>query len=77
MKFISLNDGVSVKKSEIIMVERIDGGGTRITTASTSTESIFPYETILAMLENDMIEENISNRVSPSIPNGTTQFWRW
>lgn len=76
MKFISLADGVSVKKSEIIMVERLTTGGTRVTTDNTSTESIFPYETILSLLENDAIEEAIGNRVTPAIPNGTTQFWR-
>lgn len=76
MKFISLRDGTSVRKDRIIMVERLELGGTRITTENTSVESIFPYETILQLLENDAIEENISNRVAPAIPNGTIQFWR-
>ncbi len=75
MKFIAVSDGVSIKKSEIIMVERLLGGGTRVTTENTSTESIFPYETILAMLENDSIEETVQNRVAT--PAGQPlQFWR-
>lgn len=73
MKFLSVSDGVSIKKSEIIMVSRLDGGGTRVTTSTSSVESIFPYETILSMLENDMIEENVQSRASETQPQ---QFWR-
>ncbi len=76
MKFISLADGISVKKADIIMVERLITGGCRVTTESTSTESIFPYETILALLENDVIEESFSSRGSPSQQSGSLQFWR-
>lgn len=77
MRFIELKDGVSVKKEDIIMVERIDTGGTRVTTENTSIESIFPYETILQLLENDAIEENIRNTASPAgRTQGPLQFWR-
>ena len=76
MKFISLSDGISVKKSEILMVERLPLGGCRVTTESTSTESIFPYETILALLENDAIEESFASRGTPAQQSGSLQFWR-
>ena len=76
MKFISLADGISVKKSEIIMVERLETGGTRVTTENSSVESIFPYETILALLENDAIEESFASRGTPAQQSGALQFWR-
>lgn len=53
MKYISLRDGTSIRKDKIVLLERLEEGGTRITTDFTSIESIFPYETILQMLEND------------------------
>lgn len=73
MKFLALKDGTSIRKDKIVMIERLEQGGTRITTDTTSIESIFPYETILQMLENDGIEEQIQNRVTTPI---TQQFWR-
>ena len=74
MKFIEVKEGVCIKKDEIIMIERIDGNGTRITTESTSVESIFPYETILSLLENDAIEEQIKNKVT-EVPRETFNMW--
>lgn len=76
MKFLALKDGTSVRKDKIIMVERLETGGSRITTDTTSIESIFPYESILSMIENDAIEENISGRYSPAAQSGPLQFWR-
>lgn len=73
MKFISLRDGTSVRKDKIILVERLENGGTRISTDTESIESIFPYESILNMLENDGIEERIKNVPVQSAP---LQFWR-
>lgn len=64
MKFIQLKDGVSIKKDQIIMIERLEEGGTRITTDALSVESIFPYETILSLVENDAIEEMIKKSVA-------------
>lgn len=76
MRFLSLRDGTSIRKDKIIMIERLEEGGTRVTTESTSVDSIFPYETILSMLENEMVEENLAGRYSPAAQSGPLQFWR-
>lgn len=61
MKFIEISDGVSIRKEEIICVERIDELRSKITTEYGSYESNFSYSTILSLLEMDNVEETMAN----------------
>ena len=61
MKFIQLKEGVAVRKSDIISVEKIETGGTRVLTLNTAYESPFMYESILQLLEIEDIEETIES----------------
>ena len=60
MKFIEIADGISVRKEEIICVERMNEIQSRVTTEYGSYESNFSYSTILALLEMDNIEEKVA-----------------
>lgn len=73
MKFIEIREGISVRKDEIVSVERQENGVSRITTENQSFESNFPYETILKILEMDGIEEKLVNRMNV-VNDGTNLF---
>jgi hypothetical protein len=66
MKFIAINSVVSVRKDEIMAVERSESGLCRVILENTSYDSEFPYETILQMLEIPDIEEKVSDNMSRS-----------
>lgn len=53
MKFIEISDGVSVRKEEIICVERLDGNKSKVKTEYGEYESNFSYNTILIILEKE------------------------
>lgn len=63
MKFLAISKDFSVRKDDIICVERGEEGGCKIHTLITTYDSSFPYESILQLIEMEKIEENISNRV--------------
>lgn len=63
MKFVQIKDGVAVRKSDIVSVERLDQGGTRVWTLNTSYDCPFLYESILQLLEVEDIEEKIQQPV--------------
>ena len=75
MKFLQINEGICVRKSDIVSVERLDGGGTRVWTASASYDCSFLYESILQLLEIDDIEETV-RETSPTVNLWGTQHWR-
>ena len=54
MKYLEINDGVSVKKDEIILIEKIDDFSCNLTTESGIYECRFPYMTLLQILESDV-----------------------
>ena len=60
MKFISINNDISVRKEEIIAVERTENGLARVVMENISYDTNFPYETILQILEIPDIEEKIN-----------------
>lgn len=64
MKFLGVNSVVSVRKDEIIAIERTEEGFCRVVLNSTSYLSDFPYETILQMLEVPDIEEKTSESMT-------------
>lgn len=66
MKFIEISDGVSVRKEEIICVERMEETKSRVTTEYGIYDSNFPYQTILSLLEMENIEEKVSKSALPS-----------
>lgn len=81
MKFLTVRDGVSVRKDEICCVERVTDKTCRIFTESTSYESDYSYESILALLEQDSIEEamgkmmNVSRETLPNQNLWGSQHW--
>lgn len=76
MKFIEISQGVSVKKDEIVSVERKVEGGSRITTENRTYESDFHYATILELLEQDKIEEKVRNVGADTVNLWGAQHWR-
>ena len=64
MKFISINNDISVRKEEIIAVERTENGLARVVMENISYDTNFPYETILQILEIPDIEEKIKENMS-------------
>ena len=77
MKFIELASGVSIRKDEIISVEKLATGGCVVRTESNSFDSNFEYETVLMLLENSRMEEEV---VTGAPVNGMNiygaQHWR-
>ena len=59
MKFLSINPNVSVRKEEIIAVERNEFGMARVILENSSYDTDFPYETILQVIEIPDIEESM------------------
>ena len=51
MKFVQLREGIAVRKSDIVSVEKLDDGGSRVWTNSASYDCPFLYESILQLLE--------------------------
>lgn len=63
MKFLSVNPNLSVRKEEIVAVERNDSGLGRIVLNSFSYDTDWPYETLLTMIEIPDIEEKIKENI--------------
>ena len=61
MKFIQLRDGIAVRKTDIISVEKLSEGGSRVWTQSASYDCPFLYDSILQLLEVEDIEETITS----------------
>lgn len=64
MKFLSVNPNLSVRKEEIIAVERNDAGLARIVLNNSSYDTDWPYETLLTMIEVPDIEEKVQDSIS-------------
>ena len=64
MKFISITPNISIRKDEIIAVERNEHGLSRVVLENGSYDSDFPYETILQLLEVPDIEEKMQDTMS-------------
>lgn len=75
MKFLQIRDGVCVRKSDIVSVERLDVGGSRIWTTGTSYDCPFLYESILQLLEVEDIEETITSDKKDNINLWGAQHW--
>lgn len=78
MTFLQVKDGVSVRKSDIIAIERMENGGTRVLTMNTMYECPFLYESILTLLETEDIEERVvaPQTQQPFAGMWGTQHWR-
>ena len=70
MKFLQLRDGIAVRKTDIVSVERLDEGGSRVWTTQTSYDCPFLYESILQLLEIEDIEETVAKE-----KDDRTNFW--
>ena len=57
MKFIQIRNGLSVRKSDIESVERVDVFKSKIITRFNEYEVGFPYDTILKFLEMEGVDE--------------------
>ena len=55
---------MSVRKDEIIAIERTEEGLCRVILENTSYNSEFPYESILQLLEMPNLEEKMSEKMS-------------
>ena len=77
MKFLQLKDGICVRKSDIVAVERLDEGGSRVWTMRASYDCPFLYESIIQLLEVEDIEETITQQTTLP-PNNLwgSQHWR-
>lgn len=64
MKFIQIKEGIIVRKKDIVSIERLEDGGSRVSTINASYDCPFFYESILQLLETEDIEEKTqdSNR---------------
>lgn len=72
MRYIEITDGVSIKKSEVEAVEKLENGGSNITLKSgKQIETSFFYLTLLEMLEADTPEHE---SLSPEIMNKLDAF---
>lgn len=67
MKFIRINDGLSVRKDNIICVEVNLEGGCQVYTEIGMYISNFSYETILSLLERDdeVLITKEKNKIGP------------
>lgn len=65
MKYLSITENRSVKKDEILSVERSESGLARVELLTGFYDTNFPYETILQMLEIPDIEEKVKNSFEP------------
>lgn len=72
---MQLKDGVCVRKSDVVAVERLDEGGSRVWTTNTSYDCPFLYESILQLLEVEDMEEKVINEKSPSNSFWGSQHW--
>lgn len=79
MKFIAITNDISVKKDEIIAVERNEEGKARIVVEIGTYETNWPYESMLSMLEIPDIEEKIASQPEqmslPSAYQRPMQYW--
>ena len=64
MKFLAINDNTSVRKDEIIAVERNDSDLARVILENGSYDTNFPYETIMLLLEQPDIEEKVKESMT-------------
>ena len=53
MKFLELQEGLSINKEEVEAIDKIDDFNTRIYLNSTKIEVRFPYVTLLQLLQMD------------------------
>ena len=76
MKFIIVNDNVSVRKNEIISVERLENGNAKVVLNNFGYESNYPYGTFLQLLEIQNIEEKVSEQMTlPMAYQQPQQYW--
>lgn len=61
MKFISVSDGFSIRKSSIEAVVKTEDLKCEIRTEANVYKCGYPYSTMLSLLEMENIEENVSN----------------
>lgn len=67
MRYIEIQDGLSVKKSEVESVQRADNGGSIIIMKSgREIETAFLYITFLKMLEDDSSEQTNNEELQNS-----------
>lgn len=64
MKFLSINENVTVRKDEIIAIERDSIGLARVVLQNGIYDTNFLYETILQVLQIPDIEEKTSEIMS-------------
>lgn len=64
MRFLAITENISVRKDEIVAIERVESGLARVILENGSYDSNFPYETILQLLEIPDIEEKVSQKMS-------------
>lgn len=78
MNFLQVKDGISVRKSDIIAIERMEDGGTKVLTMNTMYECPFLYESILTLLEMEDLEEKVASnpQQQPFAGMWGTQHWR-
>jgi hypothetical protein len=60
MNFIEVKQGIKIRKSEIICIEKTDDMTCKVYTAIGEYDSIYPYQTLSMLLEMGNIEEQIS-----------------
>lgn len=74
MKFIQIKDGILVRKSDIVAIERLDNGGCRVLTLNTSYDCDFYYESLMPLLETEDIEELVEKKAPNNNLFGTQHF---
>ena len=79
MKFIAITNDISVKKEEIIAVERGEDGKARVVVEIGTYDTNWPYESMLSMLEIPDIEEKmVAESKQMSLPEAyqrPMQYW--
>lgn len=60
MKYIEIQDGITININSIETVERLEGNKSKVYAHKRVYESTYPYETLLSMLKE---EETISKKV--------------
>ena len=61
MKFIQLKEGIFVRKSDIVAVEELEEGGSRVLTLNTAYDTPWMAESILQLLEIEDVEERVKS----------------
>jgi len=63
MRYIEVQDGISIKKSEVEAVERSDIGSRVFLKSGKEMETAFDYLLLLQLLEDDSSEHEVENKL--------------